>query len=138
MGNTRHVHLRSELVLDNDGAPSHSFGTVQDITARKKFEDKLQKSNERLEIEIEDRKNTETELRTSQRQLKSACDLAKLGYWEWDLIRDCSTYYSNDLYDILDIDPGTVVDGELLGLSLIHIPEPTRLRRTPYADFCLT
>ncbi len=115
LGNTRHVHLRSELVLDNDGAPSHSFGTVQDITARKKFEDKLQKSNERLEIEIEDRKNTETELRASQKQLKSACDLAKLGYWEWDLVRDCSTYYSNDLYDILDIDPGTVVDGQLAG-----------------------
>jgi diguanylate cyclase (GGDEF)-like protein/PAS domain S-box-containing protein len=115
LGNTRYLHVRSQLVLDNDGEPSHSFGTVQDITEQKQSEKKLQKSNERLEIEIEDRKNTETELRTSQRQLKSACDLAKLGYWEWDLVRDCSTYYSNDLYEILDIDPGTVVDGELMG-----------------------
>jgi diguanylate cyclase (GGDEF)-like protein/PAS domain S-box-containing protein len=114
-GNTRHLHVRSELVLDNYDAPSHTFGTVQDITERKKTEEKLQESNERLEIEIKDRKNTETELRASQKQLKSACDLAKLGYWEWDLIRDCSTYYSNDLYDILDIDPGTIVDGELAG-----------------------
>ncbi|MFT6373272.1 MAG: diguanylate cyclase (GGDEF)-like protein/PAS domain S-box-containing protein, partial [Gammaproteobacteria bacterium] len=114
-GNTRHLHVRSELVLDNDGEPSHSFGTVQDITERKQSEEKLQKNNERLEIEIEDRKKTETELRASQQRLKSAGELAKLGYWEWDEVRDCSTYYSNDLYEILDIDPETVVDGELAG-----------------------
>jgi diguanylate cyclase (GGDEF)-like protein/PAS domain S-box-containing protein len=115
LGNTRHVHVRSELILDNDGAPSHSFGTVQDITERKQSEEKLQNNNERLEIEIEDRKNTETELRVSQQRLKSAGELAKLGYWEWDEVQDCSTYYSNDLYEILDIDPGTVVNGKMAG-----------------------
>jgi diguanylate cyclase (GGDEF)-like protein/PAS domain S-box-containing protein len=115
LGNTRYLHVRSELVLDNDGEPSHSFGTVQDITEQKQSEKMLQKNNERLEIEIEDHKNTETELRASQQRLKSASELAKLGYWEWDELRDCSTYYSNDLYKILDRDPETVVDGELAG-----------------------
>lgn len=114
-GNTRYIYERSELVLDNDGAPSQSFGTVLDITERKQSEKKLQKSKERLEIEIEDRKNTETELRASQQQLKSACELAKLGYWEWDEVRDCSTYYSDDLFKILDIDPEIIVDGEVAG-----------------------
>ncbi|MFT5550153.1 MAG: PAS domain S-box-containing protein, partial [Candidatus Azotimanducaceae bacterium] len=37
-GNTRHIYTRSELVLDKDGAPLQSFGTVQDITERKKTE----------------------------------------------------------------------------------------------------
>jgi diguanylate cyclase (GGDEF)-like protein/PAS domain S-box-containing protein len=37
-GDTRHVYTRSELMLDNDGVPSQSFGTVQDITERKKAE----------------------------------------------------------------------------------------------------
>lgn len=114
-GNTRYIYERSELVLDNDGAPFQSFGTVQDITEQKKFEQKLQKTNERLETEIEDRKKTETELRASQQQLKSACELAKLGYWEWDEVRDCSIYYSDDLFKILDIDPEIVVDGEVAG-----------------------
>lgn len=40
-GNTRHIYERSELVLDSDGAPSQSFGTVQDITDFKKIESKL-------------------------------------------------------------------------------------------------
>jgi diguanylate cyclase (GGDEF)-like protein/PAS domain S-box-containing protein len=114
-GDTRYLYEVSMLVLDNDGVPSHTFGTVQDITERKQFEEKLQKSNERLEIEVEDRKNTETELRASQQQLKLACELAKLGYWEWDEVRDCSTYYSDDLFKILDIDPEIVVDGEVAG-----------------------
>jgi signal transduction histidine kinase/CheY-like chemotaxis protein len=35
---TRYVYIRSELVLDNDGVPLRSFGTVQDITAKKKKE----------------------------------------------------------------------------------------------------
>jgi diguanylate cyclase (GGDEF)-like protein/PAS domain S-box-containing protein len=37
-GITRQVYTRSELVLDNEGVPLHSFGTVQDITERKKTE----------------------------------------------------------------------------------------------------
>jgi diguanylate cyclase (GGDEF)-like protein/PAS domain S-box-containing protein len=40
-GNTRHLNVRIELALDNNGLPSHSFGTVQDITARKQAEEKL-------------------------------------------------------------------------------------------------
>jgi diguanylate cyclase (GGDEF)-like protein/PAS domain S-box-containing protein len=37
-GNSRHVYTRSELVLDDEGVPSQSFGTVQDITERRKTE----------------------------------------------------------------------------------------------------
>jgi len=36
LGDTRHVHTFNEIVLDNEGAPTQSFGTVQDITDRKK------------------------------------------------------------------------------------------------------
>jgi diguanylate cyclase (GGDEF)-like protein/PAS domain S-box-containing protein len=42
-GDTRHVYERSELVLDNDGEPSQSFGTIQDITERKQVEEKLKR-----------------------------------------------------------------------------------------------
>ena len=40
-GDTRYIYERSELVLDHDGTPSQSFGTVQDITDFKKIESKL-------------------------------------------------------------------------------------------------
>jgi diguanylate cyclase (GGDEF)-like protein/PAS domain S-box-containing protein len=69
-GDTRHVHDRSELVLDSDGAISGSFGSIRDITESKQAEELLQKSNERFEI--------------SQK-------FSKAGSWEWDI-------KSGDLY----------------------------------------
>jgi diguanylate cyclase (GGDEF)-like protein/PAS domain S-box-containing protein len=45
-GDTRYVHERSEVVLDNDGAPSQSFGTVQDITRVKENESTLIQATE--------------------------------------------------------------------------------------------
>jgi diguanylate cyclase (GGDEF)-like protein/PAS domain S-box-containing protein len=47
-GDTRHIHERSELVLDKDGAPSQSFGTVVDITERKQAEEMLYASEQRF------------------------------------------------------------------------------------------
>ncbi len=44
-GNTRHLYNRSEFVFDNDGAPSESFGTIQDITEIRRTEGALQRSH---------------------------------------------------------------------------------------------
>lgn len=64
---------------------------------------------------ITERKNTELELLRNQHQLKTAVDFAKLGYWEWDEEQDCATYYTDDLIEILDIDPAYFVGGRLDG-----------------------
>lgn len=85
-----------------------------ELRAKERTEELLE-INEKLKVEIEERKNTEAELMGSQQQLKSAGELAKLGYWEWDEVLDCSTYYSADLFKILDVDPEIVVDGMLAG-----------------------
>jgi diguanylate cyclase (GGDEF)-like protein/PAS domain S-box-containing protein len=69
-GNTRHLYVRREILLDNDGIPSQSFGIVQDITESKQIKELLQQSNERFEI--------------SQK-------FANAGSWEWDI-------KSGDLY----------------------------------------
>jgi diguanylate cyclase (GGDEF)-like protein len=37
-GNMRHLYVRSQLVLESEGVPFHSFGTVQDITKSKQAE----------------------------------------------------------------------------------------------------
>lgn len=39
--NTRYLYVRRDLAFDSNGVPSQSFGTVLDITARKKNEEKL-------------------------------------------------------------------------------------------------
>jgi diguanylate cyclase (GGDEF)-like protein/PAS domain S-box-containing protein len=42
-GDIRHVYTRSELVFGNNGAPSQSFGTIQDITESKQVDRKLER-----------------------------------------------------------------------------------------------
>jgi len=46
-GEIRHVHAQGEVIRDNEARPIRFFGTVQDITERKKAEEKLNRS-ERL------------------------------------------------------------------------------------------
>lgn len=57
----------------------------------------------------------EAEVQRSRQQLKTATEMAKLGYWEWDEIRDCATYYSPTLREVLDVDPTLFVLGEIDG-----------------------
>jgi diguanylate cyclase (GGDEF)-like protein/PAS domain S-box-containing protein len=49
-GKTRHLYLRREVMLDNDGKPSHSFGTVLDITERKQAEVRDKSRTDVLEL----------------------------------------------------------------------------------------
>jgi PAS domain S-box-containing protein len=42
-GNTRHLYVRREILLDNNGEPLQAFGIVQDITESKHAEEKLKR-----------------------------------------------------------------------------------------------
>ncbi len=78
------------------------------------------------------RKKAEIELLRNQHQLKTAVEFAKIGYWEWDEIRDCATYYTQDLMEILDIAPEYFAGGELRGeMDREHI-HPDDLKRYIY------
>ena len=48
-GEVRHVHARGEQVTATDREPTY-YGTVQDITARKRAEDALRRSEERFRL----------------------------------------------------------------------------------------
>ncbi|MFT7689260.1 MAG: signal transduction histidine kinase/CheY-like chemotaxis protein, partial [Candidatus Azotimanducaceae bacterium] len=45
LGKTRHLNLRREVAVDNNGAPSQLFGIVQDITEIRQVEEELQRSH---------------------------------------------------------------------------------------------
>jgi len=47
-GEQRFIHEQAEMTFDSDGAPDKWIGTVHDITQRKRTEEELQKSLERL------------------------------------------------------------------------------------------
>ena len=52
-GTERVIHANAEVTWDAEGKPTYFFGTVQDVTERKKAERALRESQERLEILFE-------------------------------------------------------------------------------------
>ncbi|SEC70050.1 PAS domain S-box-containing protein [Maribacter dokdonensis] len=49
-GDLRWVHQESQLILDEEGNPSHFEGTIQDITENKEYEKQLEIYNERFHL----------------------------------------------------------------------------------------
>jgi PAS domain S-box-containing protein len=54
-GQIKWVHEKAELELQKDGTLSGGFGTVTDITERKRMEEEIRKSRDELEIRVEER-----------------------------------------------------------------------------------
>ena len=46
-GSVRFIRGSGDLIYDNEGKPAYMAGTVQDITARKRAEEELKKSEEK-------------------------------------------------------------------------------------------
>ncbi|MBU1638479.1 PAS domain S-box protein, partial [bacterium] len=74
----RWVHGKGELVFDRDRIPIQMVGTIQDIT---------------------ERKQAELVLRTSTVHLQNALRVAKLGPWQYDVLKDEFTF-SDEFYAI--------------------------------------
>ena len=62
-------------------------------------------ANDQLGREVAERRDAETKLRRSERELAEAQALARLGRWEWDLGSGAVTW-SDDLYRIHGYEPG--------------------------------
>jgi PAS domain S-box-containing protein len=98
-------------VFDDDGNFAGYRGTGSDVT---------------------ERKTTEIQLLRNQHQLSTAVEFARIGYWEWDEKLDCATYYTEDMFEILDIDPAEFDDGKLDGVIDRQHVHPDDLERYTY------
>jgi PAS domain S-box-containing protein len=58
--------------------------------------------------DITERKKAEQDLIESEKRLKEAQEIAKLGSWEWDAIQD-KVKWSSEMYRIFEISPETVI-----------------------------
>lgn len=62
----------------------------------------LQKSNQMLEKEIEDRKLADEALRVSEKRLTEAQRIARMGNWDWN-IRSNELFWSDEIYRIFGL-----------------------------------
>jgi PAS domain S-box-containing protein len=89
-GELRIVHSTGDVKRDASGRPSKMFGTVQDITERKRAE-------ETLELMSRDLQESKTMLEEAQR-------IAHVGHWVWDFGKDGLTW-SDETYRIFGLRP---------------------------------
>src|SRR6266403_362417 len=82
-GEVRTVHSQGDLKRDASGRPYQMFGTVQDITDRKRAEEALQLLSR--------------DLQESKTRLEEAQRIAHVGHWVWDLGKDGLTW-SDETY----------------------------------------
>src|SRR6266704_2625583 len=83
-GEVRIVHSQGDVKRDASGRPTLTFGTVQDIT---------------------DRKRAEQRLRESEAYLAEAQRLSQTGSWAWNPATGDIRYWSDMCYRVLGFDP---------------------------------
>ncbi len=105
-GEVRTVHSRADAKRDASGRPYQMFGTVQDITERKRAEEALQQ--------------TQIYLREGQR-------LARMGSWAFN---DAGLYWSEELYQIFGPDPEKEAPEIGQYLTLIHPQDQASMAET--------
>ena len=103
------VSIKS-VYRDNRGNPQGVVSISRDITDRKK------------EIEA---------LRQSERQLKEAQRIAHLGFWEWDIINDTTTW-SAELYSLFGIESEKLLEKDSF-IDFVH-PDDRTMVKKQFAD----
>ncbi len=103
-GAVKWVREVSELEFDQNGSLLGGFGIVQDITGRKRDEETLRKSEERLRL---------------------AMEAANDGLWDWDL-RTGAVYWSPRAYTVLGYAPDEFPVDYTVWQGLIHPEDQAR------------
>jgi len=111
-GEVRVLNSTRALRKDESGRPTHFFGTVQDITDRKRAEEELLRS-------LTEQQRLTEELRLSEHYLSEGQRLAHMGSWAFDPSGFFS-YWSRELLRIYGLDPDQEAPKLEEYLALIH------------------
>ncbi|MCA9773989.1 MAG: PAS domain-containing protein [Myxococcales bacterium] len=102
------VYSRGKIVeRASDGTPTRATGSNQNIDRRKRTEEALRESEERLGL---------------------AFDAIEEGYWDWDMARD-TTYFSPRLAQMLGYATEEIPDHPIRWLELVHPEDAEAARR---------
>jgi PAS domain S-box-containing protein len=106
-GTTRFIHAQAELIPDSSGKPVLLSGTGQDITERKLIEEKIKKSESRLQ---------------------ESQEVAKIGSWSWN-VSDNTLEWSDETHRRFDKDPATFIPTVDYYIDRIHPDDREVIRK---------
>ena len=113
-GEVRIAQFQGDVKRDASGQPTLRFGTVQDITDRKRAEEALQLVSR--------------DLQESNAKLEEAQRITHVGYWEWDLATD-RLNWSDETYRIFGLRPQErPMNADELG-KMVHPEDRDRIFR---------
>lgn len=103
-----------------DGKPRGAVGVFIDITALKATQEALQKSQELLLQDIEQRKAVELTLRETEQRMRLATEATGVGLWEWNTLTNKVTWDSQ-MFVIYGVTPthDFVVDYQTWSAALV-------------------
>jgi len=101
------IKVTATLVQDDSGEPDYVVSILEDITERKEAEENL---------------------RTSEKRLKEAQALSKIGCWELDLVSN-QLYWSDEIYSIFDVDPSQFKASYEAFVETIHPEDREKVNR---------
>lgn len=102
---------KAELELNSKNELLGGFGTVQDITERKKMEEELRKSHDELEIKVQER--TEELFRTNEELIVEVAERKKAE----EALRSISLYTRNLIESSLDPLVTISADGKIMDVN---------------------
>ena len=110
-GTIKYVHEKTKALCDENGKPVKMVGIIQDITEHKILEKSLKALGNKIiqpiratEVGLTKNKMLQLKLKNSYRIINQTQDLAHMGSWEMDLIKN-RIFFSDEAYRIYGIIP---------------------------------
>lgn len=130
---------RIQSVIENQDAHSHAndLNPYKEQEILKLYNErlvrKLEQKMQEMEQEVHERKKAIEALERSESLLKTSQALGKLGGWEY-VVETGEMFWTQELYELHDIDPGSPEAQQLVASSLKCYPEEARVRLVQAMD----
>jgi PAS domain S-box-containing protein len=89
--------------------------------------EQLSDANRRLAGQITERREAESRLRRSERQLAEAHEMARIGSWEWDILTG-EVAWSEEMFRIHGVEPGAFEVTFERAMTFVHKEDRARIR----------
>jgi PAS domain S-box-containing protein len=130
-GRIKYVHETCESFFDASGKPLRSVGTVQDISELHRAEMELRRHREHLEELVAERT---ARLVESERQLRHAQAIARLGHWSVNL-ESGELVWSDEIYRIFGRDPAEFHPSYDNFFACVHPDDRARVKESEQQSF---